>query len=479
MLIAESVAAWPRLAWIARVEPGSPVIVRHGAAVERGDGWCAEAVWPGPFDEGDFDRTDLVIGTGLRVRGDEVVFVVSSDTLNRLYTFRDEAALLVSNSLPCLLAEADADLIEGFDYGRALGSIVHGPRLADKTMPTTPVGIAYYDNLHTAGDALTVVPKPRLAPAFADFSTYRDYLMASARRLGSNLRACGRRHTVTPVASISSGYDSPAAAVVAREAGTAHAVTLRHGQRTLGNPIDTDDSGAAVAARLGLTCRVYERTHIHADIEDSYWAALGTPGDLNLSAFDYPAPVCLLFSGCMGDILWDRHRVQPSFLSRKDTSGSRFSEARLEHGVLLCSPVFWGCHQEDQILALGRRPEMAPWTLGTSYDRPVPRRIVEEAGVPRGSFARAKRASSFSRRLGRPRSKTLQADFERFMASRGRRAGTRESEALGYVLNGIDYYVLNRLPAPLRFACSAWAPLPSPTDFFLWANARLVERYRR
>ena len=30
--------------------------------------------------------------------------------------------------------------------------------------------------------------------------------------------------------------------------------------------------------------------------------------------------------------------------------------------------------------------EMAPWSLGNDYDRPIPRRIVEEAGIPRALF---------------------------------------------------------------------------------------------
>jgi hypothetical protein len=38
--------------------------------------------------------------------------------------------------------------------------------------------------------------------------------------------------------------------------------------------------------------------------------------------------------------------------------------------------------------------EMRPYQVGGRYDRPVPRRIAEEAGVPRGSFGTEKKAAS-------------------------------------------------------------------------------------
>jgi hypothetical protein len=36
---------------------------------------------------------------------------------------------------------------------------------------------------------------------------------------------------------------------------------------------------------------------------------------------------------------------------------------------------------------------MRPWSIGGNYDRPVPRRIAEEAGVPRQLFGQLKLAS--------------------------------------------------------------------------------------
>jgi hypothetical protein len=278
---------------------------------------------------------------------------------------------------------------------------------------------------------------------------------------------------------MSSGYDSCAAAVVAREAGTRDAVTISQGRRSAASLLDLKDSGASVAEQLGIACSSYQRQRNSFPFESASWASTGNVGDINLSLFDYPEPVCLLFAGFMGDVLWGKNTVQPEHLHRTGgASGARFGEARLEHGVLLCSPVFWGCAKEAQILALSRMPEMKPWIVGGDYDRPIPRRLLEEAGVKRGTFARGKRFASFNRRYGRPISAELQEDFCEFMARRGGRPGSALSVAAAYIADGIDHYLLHKLPSDVGSSCHKWVRIPSRTDFFLWANDRLKRRYR-
>ena len=72
------IAEWPPLAWLARCRPGETTIdVFHGRRVEIAADWLCEAAWNGSFADGDFDRTDLVFGSGVRVRGDRVCFVSS------------------------------------------------------------------------------------------------------------------------------------------------------------------------------------------------------------------------------------------------------------------------------------------------------------------------------------------------------------------------------------------------------------------
>src|SRR5439155_9750268 len=74
--------AWPPLAWLARLTPGDTVEVFHGSDVAIEQEWFGEAVWDGPYPLGDMDHTDVVFGSGGRLRwgllGSSVTFVSSA-----------------------------------------------------------------------------------------------------------------------------------------------------------------------------------------------------------------------------------------------------------------------------------------------------------------------------------------------------------------------------------------------------------------
>src|SRR5689334_16648105 len=115
---------WPVQAWLAECCPDH-VVIRHGSRVEiRGD-WFCEAVWDGPFDRGDFDLTDIVAGSGGRVREGRALFAPTGSTTDRLHSMSLAAApghvrgrVLVSNSLPCLLAAAGTGVVPTYRHYR-------------------------------------------------------------------------------------------------------------------------------------------------------------------------------------------------------------------------------------------------------------------------------------------------------------------------------------------------------------------------
>jgi hypothetical protein len=370
-------------------------------------------------------------------------------------------------------------LISDYDYASAMESIKDGLVSYVREIPSTrsAIHVTYFHNLVVSGKIISETPKPSSTPDFINFTTYRDYLFASARRVGENARAPERRHGIRLLATVSSGYDSPAAAVLAREAGAHEAVTIGQARRDRKHVFDLNDSGATAARQLGMTCKIYSRTQKNYPFEDALWAAMGNVGDINMSIFDYGPQLCLLFVGFMGDVLWDKNAQQMEPLHRKDTSGARFGECRLELGVFNCSPVFWGCQKESQVYALSRRQEMQPWTLGTDYDRPIPRRLAEEGGIKRGAFGTRKRVSSFNRGYGRPLSVDLREDFAKFMVRRGDRAVSGLLEGASLVLRGIDSLILRKIPGAVSFSCRGWVALPSPSMFFIWANERGKDRY--
>jgi hypothetical protein len=90
----QPVAGWPPLAWIALCDrAGGQIRVRHGPGVETRENWFCEAVWAGEFGAGDFDRTDLIAGSGARLREGRLVFVSSGTTVDRLPTARRVQAI--------------------------------------------------------------------------------------------------------------------------------------------------------------------------------------------------------------------------------------------------------------------------------------------------------------------------------------------------------------------------------------------------
>ena len=73
-----------------------------GTRVEVSDDWFCEAVWDGPFPAGGFDETDIVCGSGVRIRGDRVVFVSSGASIDRLLSICTSDGLFVSTLNSCI-----------------------------------------------------------------------------------------------------------------------------------------------------------------------------------------------------------------------------------------------------------------------------------------------------------------------------------------------------------------------------------------
>ena len=66
---------------------------------------------------------------------------------------------------------------------------------------------------------------------------------------------------------------------------------------------------------------------------------------------------------------------------------------RLDAGYVQVAVPFIGGRRRADIVHITESAEMDPWRLGTDYDRPIPRRLAEEAGVPRALFGQKKVAS--------------------------------------------------------------------------------------
>ena len=236
---------------------------------------------------------------------------------------------------------------------------------------------------------LTPVPKRR-EQVFTDFADYRSRLCAA---LASALTNSPRGE---PRVTISSGYDGAAVAVLAAELGYRHAVTITEGKRTR-RSASLSDSGEFVGRNLGMDVCTFERLAYQrrTDLVEADFLATGFTGEeVVFSGMEEQLAGQMLVSGFVGDGMWWRNRPPRPLMWRSDQSGSSFGEWRLRTGFVHVPLPTFGAHDYRVTQRISRSAEMRPWVVGRAYDKPIPRRILEQAGIPRGTFGEVKRAAS-------------------------------------------------------------------------------------
>lgn len=472
----QAIPNWPKLAWVAvNVRGTQQVDIYHGPCLELAEQWCVEAVWDGDFSAGDFDQSENIFGSGVRIRGDKAVFVSSTATYDRLVHFEDDDLIYVSNSLPCLLAISNLSLNSDYpSYSSDILSATLGPEKAVKWLPADrgEIGITYFRNIELAAGQLTWVEKPDRAVAWSSFGDYSRFLEETARRLAQNSMESGRAHAIGMLTTVSSGYDSSAAAAIASKAGCKNAATFTKARSTFGR----SDSGEAIAEILGLNCATYVRADAQKSEELSIWAAAGVIHDLNFTAFKYEQPLTLVFTGFHGDCIWDRSGTidsDPLYRGGSGT-GQGLSEYRLIEGFFHCPPTFFGIRQSALVHAISASSEMADYTLNNDYDRPICRRILEEAGVPRGHFGKRKEATALHEHtFNWPLSPKGRQSFAQYLKSRGISV---PFSLLYKTMHRFDHHFLDVMR---RRYSAHWLPVVRPLTtandlLFQWANTELA-----
>ena len=481
-LLPRLVPDWPKLAWVADMQAGTPAVhLLHGPMVELGQDWVVEAVWAGDVTAGDFDQTELVFGSGVRCRGEHVDFVSSGTTFDRLVHCRRGETWFVSNSLPALLAVAGLSLRDDYtQYPQDVQSIMAGLDNYARSLPVQDgqVQVTFYRNLRWDGRELHEVPKPETVPHFPHYAEYRQFLSDTAHRLGANMSDPSRVHRVVPLSGVSSGYDSSASAVIAREAGCKDTVTIRQSTSLWRG----SDSGLPVAKALGMTCREYNRTARQYPLEEAIWAGTGRAGVLNWTLFEYPAPVCLFFTGWHGEKMWDRvDHDHPDPFVRRDAGPLGFCEFRLIRGVIQCPVPFWAAQRNGELKAITASPEMDPWKTQRDYDKPIARRILEEAGVPGTGFGQIKKNTSAETVVQWPHSPASAASFARYLRRHGLRSPPLPTVRFLRWASHIDLLLGENFlrKVGLDFRLRYRMRPPGSRLLFQWANSELKSLYEK
>jgi hypothetical protein len=152
-----------------------------------------------------------------------------------------------------------------------------------------------------------------------------------------------------------------------------------------------------------------------------------------LSIFEDLLSASIFTTGVHGDKIWDKDSPYwCSSLERGDAGGLDLTEYRL-HVPFIHYPVpFLFARSHDSINRIARSSNMRGWSVGGKYDRPIPRRILEEAGIPRASFGIAKKAIAPAIRHGLANSLRPKAlkDYNQFFLGHAPRTSLRRERAL-------------------------------------------------
>ncbi len=381
----------------------------HGECVEIRDDCFFEGAWDGPFELCRFDQAWTMLGSGARVTGEGVMFVSPSHMYERLHCFRAGAELFVSNSLPFLLVLAGQQLdphyrhyfLDFRDFFRA------GIRVTRKQIRLLGPQVAElhdYCNLLVTPD-LTVkrIEKPQPPPP-RDYHDYVAFLERTLADTAANANDAARGQTYRMVTMISQGYDTTAISALAARAGCREAVTFR---KSAGRGCGyVDDSGTEIGTRLGLSVKEYERwdyDRLPQNRDDEFYIDPRC-GDPSFVLMEDQLVGALLLSGWDG-FKWGplvrpfRRRGFPDERGlpllqmpiRRILGGSALGEFRLKTGFIHFPLSYSGRIHAPVLQALSVSESMRPWSIGGAYDRPIARRIAEEAGVPRHLFGQIKK----------------------------------------------------------------------------------------
>lgn len=481
----------PRLAWWARLSRGgSAVELRHGPWVETRGDWFAEAAWDGPFSRSGFESATHLTGTGGRTDGDAIRFCSPTTMLDRIASIRVGDVLCVSNSIPCLLAIThDApDPSHPHYFWDLVEALREGIRRPNRELPTLE-GRAI--TLHDYGDMIVSpdlswrrAEKPR-PPEPRSFETFAQQLTGVVARVTANANDPARSaKRLRPVATLSLGYDANAIAVCLRALGANEAITFAQA------PGEPNDDGGEIGKRLGFDVTRYDRWGFRRldGAPEAEFAACPPGADVVMAVCERQLEGTLLATGRHGDVLLstDPGVTLPDLLEpgARYLGGSTLTEFRLRVGFQQFAPFYGFAIHAPAIGEISRSEAMRPWSVLGGYDRPIARRLVEQAGVPREWFGMKKIAGANAWPLGfEQMSPGGAADFRAFLDEfEGASAPAEARFQASRLATRVRDHVVSVLP-PLRRRFRAASldrfrqPLRPQSFAFHWGCDRLRARY--
>ncbi len=481
----------PKLSWLADVAINT-VSVYCGENVEIHENFCVAGVWDGDFSSGNFVDARFFCGSGMKINENLIRFSTASHALEKLFLYRCEGHVIVSNSAPFLLAYCHLSLVkEDSQYERHFCSILDGINRYEKYIPVSgKENIEQYFVADITVDcSLSVVAQRKMAlQGFNSFEDFYGQMQRDIEKIYLNATSKDRNSSGYGVIStISSGYDSCACATVAKKLGCTTVVSLSGGKYDA-------DSGLKAAMELGyqnLIQREQQSYKVKKGCIDAEYVCSGELGThLQFSVFEDLFSDNLVFMGLRGDYYWGLSSEPNNDFEMRGfyyyETNIGYIENALKNNYIIIPLPTYGTSVSTSIRLISLSKEMAPWRLYNDYDRPIPRRIVESAGVSRESFGQKKSGGGFS--FGYDTIKTVQRKmtiegYNSFVSYTRIRNCRRILQIVNYSRMLLPTYIniINkkmRIPKRFKQPVIRMGNPGAPADLIHWGMEKMIDKYQ-
>ena len=372
-----------------------------GEMVEITEKFFVSGVWDGEFKEGNFEQAEFFCGCGVKLLDNEILVSTSTHERQRICYMKKEGQIYVSNSLPFLLALTDEKLDVNYHrYEAVLCSIIDGLSEYEKDIPLASGNVMrqLFSADMEIDHALNI--EIRRKKVHRDFLNYDDYYSSMKKvceKILSNGKDVARKNKLEMIATTSSGYDSSSCAAVVYNVGCEYACSLKEGKYD-------EDTGIHIAQQIGYKKIIEAGCYDYRERKDNLDAIFFADGDLGFfmpfDGFRNDFKNKIVVTGISGGYMWDKDSKVNIDSKRSGyyyyLANISFIEHSLQIGYIMMPLVLYASSAAESVVKISNSDEMKPWTLNNSYDRPIPRRILETSGVKRGTFATANRGMGVS-----------------------------------------------------------------------------------
>lgn len=339
-------------------------------------------------------------GSGIFLQESTIKVISPTHTLESVYIAvnSDLNEKVVSNSMALLLSVSPSNKFKLSSVSSKLFTIVkNGVYNYDRLIYEAGALSIYRYSLGIV-DLLTLDVIDHIPEYyFSDYYMYVNFLKRVISDIYNSFNA--REYSVF----LSKGYDSVACAALASSLGKGQSFSIVKGRNNV------DDDGSEIAKILGLNSNLIQDPYLSRntflknkqvfckfDKSDAEHLSLFNLGfgvsDEVLKVDSRLIQKTAVLTGFHGDLAWDYNARPSADIMRGDSSGASLYEFRLRAAFVHIPVPMIGILRHNDIFRISRSSDMKYWSVGGRYNRPIARRLGEEAGVPRSFFGQKKSA---------------------------------------------------------------------------------------